>query len=276
MEERDLKDKIEDLAERPVELMRKFILVVLGSVVVMWGLNIAGLQYVNLFIGMAGLLVILSAMVNPKMIAGGGAIGGLIAMLVDSDKSQGVFKGIEWMYRATMAAGLGFLFASFTLATWDFSTNPFQFWVIFVGVLILILIEQVYRTNSQMAKSFIGFYSVCAILIAGWNTFEDDSFPKSWVASWNEEEVVQPVTPDPHKLRCNGEFASKRNCHIISMTEGSKRALAKENGWCWSWPNQGNAMVVRESKQDPYIRFEARKDVEFRAWQISINDPECG
>lgn len=141
---------------------------------IMWLFNIVGLKGINLFLGLAELLIFAFLAFAPKNLIGSGVIGGIVAALMDRDKTQGIATGPYWLYRIVLVVGFGSMFAAFYLSTWSFQASPESFWAIFGAVLILLMAEQVTRKSSVWGMRFITAYALFTIALASWQTFGID------------------------------------------------------------------------------------------------------
>jgi len=116
----------------------KSVVVALVAVTGLWLVNISGFAAWNVAFTVLGYIGIWWFGLRPTHIALSGATGGLFATLFDRDLSRTWARGPAILYQVVRQVAYIFLLIGFASFTWDFSRSPLAFWLVLIGVTILI------------------------------------------------------------------------------------------------------------------------------------------
>lgn len=159
---------IKDTGEQIHLLALKLTITSIIMIVVMWFFNITGFRELNLVVFILGSIWLAWKLANPKLITSAGGLGFLISALWDSDKSQGVPKGVLAYFRVGLWVVFGFMMLALPLATWDFSPSPASFFLLMAGVMLTMVAAQLLELKGRTV-GWIGLaYGTLVILGAVW------------------------------------------------------------------------------------------------------------
>lgn len=154
-----------------VEGSRGGVLALFVLTLIMWVLNITGLEAVNLLLAYVGLFLIFFAFTMPKLILVVIPVEGFSAWLRDEDASQGAAESLGKLSKIAIWIFFAFSMNSLVLATWSFSESPMSFWGLELIVITFAAWGAVYNARGNMSKKLTSGYLVIAAVALIWSTF---------------------------------------------------------------------------------------------------------
>lgn len=178
------------------------IIILIGLIFLMWVFNVIGWKGINIPITVLGTLVIGFAGFRSNLLLQVGLLGAIVSLLEDKDKSQGVTTGLLWLTRIIIVLAYAFVFTGFTLITWSFEENPAGFWVILIGISLILLVNEVYGRSNKWAPNVLTAYVIFVMIVNVWATFGSPYVGRSFNPHTGEPKVmVDPVTHKTDSLK---------------------------------------------------------------------------
>lgn len=199
-------------------------------ITVMWLLNIAGARALNIPIGIVSTLVILFFGFLPRNVGWAGAAGGIIAFLMDRDKTQGIATGPVWLYRIVVGVSFAFLLCALLLMFWNFQPSPGAFWIVFVGSILLAMLASIQKGNNGPKQVVSGLIVIFMAIAMGSTIFNK---PVNFFGGAS--------TTLPTIESCTGAFGNALDCNQVTLTkdgESYKRMLP--TAACTHWYPEEN------------------------------------
>lgn len=184
----------------------------------MWGFNIGGVRGVNIPIGIICSLVILFIGFRPTNIAWSGGLGGLVALLMDRDKTQGVATGPVWLFKIVVALTYSFLLAAFVLMVVDFSAAPGAFWVLYVGAFVLLLTRLVIPATGT-TRMLLQIIPLIFMFMAVWSVYGNTDSKTAEPRTQVQRAVVQSTATVkmPVLQSCDGYVGKLQSCKQVTI-----------------------------------------------------------
>lgn len=176
----------------------KSVVIALVAICGLWLFNIAGLRAWNVAFTVLGYVGIWWIGLKPAHVALSGAAGGLFAAFFDRDLSQGLGRGPAVLYQVVRQIAYIYLLIGFASFTWDFSGNPVAFWLVLIGIIILIETGDVLgKWKNRIIAGYVAI-SIGAALLSTLGVYSGRAFDP------NTGEALYMVDPTTGRIDSEG------------------------------------------------------------------------
>lgn len=219
-------------------LWKKLMLLILsmcGLITMMWLLNIAGVQGLNLLLFFIGALATIAVTTSPKALFYFLSGGTVIAELRDEDLSQGSVKGLVALYRTAIWALFGFCILSGALATWSFALAPMAFWVLAAAIVTIVATMLAYKMKGSWLPMIVIIYSFLVLIAALSATLTGKPVSvQDWMRSWTTGQQNAPAFDPNTPVTCNSyhSYCIGRMPDFQLAAEEESPAVINYSGTC--------------------------------------------
>jgi len=192
-------------------VVMKLILSVFILIIVMWTINIAGWQDYNFVLAFAGLFVLISIMLAPKMIYAFFGLGALVSGLQDRDITQGAVAGISDFFRLMFGVIFYFTACATVLTMIPFKQFPGAFWG-FAMLIIVVMTMFIYlriSTGQWMKRIVVAAVVALSLVLAaklllpeGVIMLGSNSYQAFDLAAKRKAELIKICSENPTDSRC--------------------------------------------------------------------------
>lgn len=141
-------------------------------------INMHGGEGFILFVMMITSMYWVATALSPAPLGIAAILGFVQASLNNTDRSQGILRGIEVLFEKVMLGGLLVIQVSLgILSTWSFAENWMAFYYLLAGSILLLVVFHVFELGGGRYFAWgVAIYTAIVMIIALWTTIPDGTF----------------------------------------------------------------------------------------------------